>query len=83
MTNNTEPQTRKERRRITEAENYAFALAFVVESVIDENVEDLTDITMMDIESLNEFAETYGTTRETILKAVADIRNVVSFLSAE
>jgi len=55
---------------------YANALAFVVESFLDDNVEDYTDITMMDYESKLEFAEMYNTTVEMIEKAVRDIRTV-------
>lgn len=63
--------------------HYANALAFIVESVIDGNVEDLTDIVMMDYESMMEFAEQYNFTEEMLKKAIADMRNVVSFLSTE
>lgn len=55
---------------------YANALAFVIEAFLEENVEDYTDITMMDYESLLEFAEMYNTTTEMIAKAVRDIRTV-------
>lgn len=84
MTNNTEPQTRREAlRRNALGSHYANALAFITESVIDGNVEDLTDITMMDYETKMEFAEQYNFTEEALQKAIADMRNTVSFLSAE
>lgn len=80
MTNNTSTPTRRQLRESREAMH---ALAFVIDSVLDQNVEDLTDISVMDTESLQEFADDYGTTVSAIHSAVANIRNVVSFLSAE
>lgn len=80
MTNNTATPTRRQLRASREAVN---ALAFVVDSVIDGNIEDLSDISHLDYDSLLEFADQYETTTAAIHTAVANIRNVVSFLSAE
>lgn len=71
------------RRQLRASRNAVNALAFVVDSVIDGNIEDLSDISTMDYDSLLEFADQYETTTAAIHSAVADIRNVVSFLSAE
>lgn len=55
---------------------YANALAFIVESFLDDNAEDYLDILLMDVESLNEFAEMYNTTVEMIHKANRDLRTI-------
>lgn len=55
---------------------YANALAFIVESFLEDNIEDYMDISSMDVESLNEFAEMYNTTVEMIHKANRDLRTI-------
>lgn len=60
---------------------YANALAFVVESIVDDNAEDLLDIALMDRGSLMEFADQYNTTLEMIYKATRDIAIVKEKLS--
>lgn len=70
MTNNTS------RKSIRIAREYANALAFVTEAFLEDNVEDYMDILLMDVESLQEFADDYDTTVEMIHKANADIRTV-------
>ena len=83
MTNYTGDMSTREREEHEEhlknapaGSYYANALAFVIESILEGSAEDYTDITMMDYESLLEFAEMYNTTTEMIAKAVRDIRTV-------
>lgn len=54
--------------------HFANALAFIVESLSDDNAESTHDIQAMDIESRMEFAEMYNFTEEAFQKAYTAFR---------
>lgn len=76
MTNNTHPHTLSvpmTRRAAREFREYANALAFVVESIVEDNAEDLLDITTLDPGSMAEWAEQYDTTESAIRLAASHV----------
>ncbi len=70
MTNNTEPQTRKELRILLQGQNVRNALAFIIESLADCEVESAFDLKILDTETLHEFGEIWGFDNEGFTKAM-------------